>query len=66
MALAVRLTDGDKTMKYMLLIYMDEQALSETERAECYEDSTQLARELHSKGQYLAASPLHPTDCGCA
>ena len=48
-------------MKYMLLIYSDEQALSETERQDCYAESTQLAHQLHSGGQYLAANPLHPT-----
>jgi hypothetical protein len=48
-------------MKYLLLIYSDEQALSETERQECYAESTELAHQLHSSGQYLAANPLHPT-----
>ena len=48
-------------MKYMLLIYGDEQALSETERQDCYAESTQLAQDIHSSGQYLAANPLHPT-----
>jgi hypothetical protein len=49
-------------MKYMLLIYFDEQAaLSETERQECYAESTQLAQQIHSSGQYLSANPLHPT-----
>jgi hypothetical protein len=48
-------------MKYMLLIYLDEQALSEAERQECYAESTQLAQEIYSSGQYLAANPLHPT-----
>jgi hypothetical protein len=48
-------------MKYMLLIYLDEQALNETEQQECYAESTQLAQQLHSSGQYLAANPLHPT-----
>jgi hypothetical protein len=48
-------------MKYLLLIYGDEQALSETERKECYIESTQLAQDLHASGQYLAAHPLHPT-----
>jgi hypothetical protein len=47
-------------MKYMLLIYVDEQALSETERQACYVESTQLAHEIKSSGQYLAANPLHP------
>jgi len=48
-------------MKYMLLIYLEEQALGETERQACYLESTQLAQELHSNGQFLAANPLHPT-----
>jgi hypothetical protein len=48
-------------MKYMLLIYGDETALSETEREACYVESTQLAYALRSKGQYLAANPLYPT-----
>lgn len=47
-------------MKYMLLIYMDENALSETEREHCYVESAQLAQELNAKGQYLATAPLHP------
>ena len=47
-------------MRYMLLIYMDEQALSEAEREQCYEESAQLARRLDSSGQYLASAPLHP------
>jgi hypothetical protein len=48
-------------MKYMLLIYVDEHAVSETEREACYVESTQLAHEIKSSGQYLAANPLHPT-----
>jgi len=48
-------------MKYMLLIYADEQVQSDTERQHCYEESTQLAHRLRSNGQYLAASPLQPT-----
>ena len=48
-------------MKYLLLIYGDEQALSETERKDCYAESTKLAHDLQSKGQYLSANPLHPT-----
>jgi hypothetical protein len=48
-------------MKYMLLIYLDEQALNESEREHCYEESMQLANDLHARGQYLAAAPLHPT-----
>ena len=48
-------------MKYMLLIYLDEQALNETERQECYAESTQLAHQIRASGQYLAANPLQPT-----
>jgi hypothetical protein len=48
-------------MKYMLLTYLDEKALtSEAERAACYEESTQLANQLRSNGKYLAANPLQP------
>jgi hypothetical protein len=47
-------------MKYMLLLYADEQAWSEGEREKCYEESSQVAHQLKSKGQYLAASPLQP------
>ena len=47
-------------MKYMLLIYMNENAMSEAEREQCYKDSTQLAHELQTNGQYLSANPLQP------
>jgi hypothetical protein len=47
-------------MKYMLLIYADEQAWTEPEREQCYGESTRLAHTLQSNGQYLAASPLQP------
>jgi len=50
-----------QTMKYMLLVYLDENALSEAERQHCYVESAQLAQDLNSSGQYLAAGPLHPT-----
>jgi hypothetical protein len=46
-------------MKYMLLIYMAEDALSETERSQCYAESAQLAQALHAKGQFLSTAPLH-------
>ena len=47
-------------MKYMLLIYMNETAMSETEREQCYKDSTDLAHDLTANGQYLSANPLQP------
>lgn len=48
-------------MRYMLLIYGDEQALNNTEREECYQESAQLAHRLATAGQFLATAPLHPT-----
>ncbi len=47
-------------MKYMLLIYLDEQLLNDNQRQQCYIDSTKLAHDLHSSGRYIAANPLHP------
>ena len=47
-------------MKYMLLIYLEENAMSEAERNHCYVESAQLAQNLHSNGQFLATAPLHP------
>jgi hypothetical protein len=52
---------GGNQMKYMLLVYSDEQVWDETAREECYRDSARLAREINACGQYLGASPLHPT-----
>jgi hypothetical protein len=48
-------------MKYMLLIYLDENGLSAAEREQCYGESAQFAQQLSTRGQYLGASPLHPT-----
>lgn len=45
----------------MLLIYGDENALSQAEREQCYGESSQLAHQLHAAGQYLATAPLYPT-----
>ena len=53
-------------MRYMLLIYLNEQALNENERAACYEESTDLANRLHAAGQYVAASALQPTSTASA
>jgi len=47
-------------MKYMLLVYLEEKALSEGEREHCYVESAQLAQDLSSSGKYLSAGPLHP------
>ncbi len=48
-------------MKYMMLIYLEENGLSETERAQCYLESAAYARQLDASGRYLAAAPLQPT-----
>jgi len=47
-------------MKYMLLIYMAEDAMNPAEREQCYVDSTQLCHDLAAKGQFLGANPLQP------
>src|SRR4051812_28161707 len=47
-------------MKYMLLLYMEETAINDSEREACYVKSTRLANELHQRGKFLDASPLHP------
>ncbi len=47
-------------MKYLLLIYMSENAMTQGERDQCYVDSTKLTWDLKSKDQYIAASPLQP------
>ena len=47
-------------MKYMLLIYSAETALTDAEREHCYAESTELTHDLNARGQYLGASPLQP------
>ena len=47
-------------MKYMLLIYMTEDALSQPEREQCYVKSAQLAQQLPTNGQFLGTAPLQP------
>lgn len=47
-------------MRYMLLVYMNENAMNEAERQSCYVESTQLTHDLHARGQFVAASPLLP------
>jgi hypothetical protein len=48
-------------MKFMLLIYGDEHALTESERESCYLESAQVGQDLHAGGKYLGASPLQLT-----
>lgn len=46
-------------MRYMLLIYGNEQVLDQAEREKCYGESSQLAHDLKSSGHFLATAPLH-------
>ncbi len=45
-------------MRYMLLIYSAETAVTDEERQHCFEESTQLTHELNARRQFLAAAPL--------
>jgi hypothetical protein len=47
-------------MKYLMLIYAEEQPQTEADLQHCYEEATQLAHELKTNGQYLGANPLQP------
>ena len=49
-------------MKYMLLIYENEQSLDDEIREDCYDESLQLVDRLRERGQFLSTAPLHPTD----
>ena len=51
-------------MKYLLLVHHNEEAfgkLNETTRQGMLAESIQLCHQLDDKGQYVHASPLHPT-----
>jgi len=48
-------------MQYMLLIYHNENELTEAERQDCYTESTQVAHDIKAAGQFIATSPLHHT-----
>jgi hypothetical protein len=49
-------------MKYMLLIHhVDDTEIEEGLRLKLLDDSVQLAHDLHAKGQYIDAAPLHPS-----
>lgn len=47
-------------MRYVLLVYADEQAWTEAERRLCGGELAELARQLRSKGQYIVSHPLQP------
>ena len=45
-------------MKYILLIYMGENAMTDGERQACYAESTSLAQDLAVDGKFISANPL--------
>lgn len=47
-------------MQYMLLVYLEETALDESEREACYVESTAVTHEFHKDGKFVAAAPLQP------
>jgi hypothetical protein len=46
-------------VKYMLLIYGDENSWTEDERTECMLESMAICDELTAEGKFIASSPLH-------
>ena len=46
--LLMKTDSGGKHMQYVLLIYLAEQAMSATEREQCYVESARLAQEFHA------------------
>src|SRR5438270_11297622 len=50
--------DTETNMKYMMLVYLDEQAMTDEEREHCYVESAQLSQDLNTTGHYLYAGPL--------
>jgi hypothetical protein len=51
---------GELSLRYMMLIYADENVWTEPEREACYDESTQICHQLQSKGKFYGASPLQP------
>src|ERR1700677_1136152 len=51
---------SEEPMKYLMLIYHPEGAITEEQHATCVAKSTQLCHELAAQGRFLGASPLHP------
>jgi hypothetical protein len=46
-------------MKYMLLIYGNENGLDEATREGCYKESMNLVQDIDAQGKFLGAAPLH-------
>lgn len=47
-------------MKYLLLVYGEENAWTKEEHATCVTESVALCRDLLGRGEFIGASPLHP------
>ena len=47
-------------MRYLLLIYADEQGQTSELRQNCYQESRQLIQELKTQGVFRDAAPLQP------
>lgn len=47
-------------MQYMMLIYLDENSITEQQRTQCDVDSADYASQLRAEGRCLAVAPLHP------
>ena len=45
-------------MRYLLLIYSEEEVLTDAVRQKCYRESAAVANQLKSTGQYLGSAPL--------
>src|SRR4029077_12870095 len=61
---AVRFTHGGTDMRYMLLIYDNEQAwgaIAEAERQKMLGEYGQFTERIRSSGQFVSGSQLHPT-----
>jgi hypothetical protein len=56
----VSFVDENSIMKYMLLVYSPEKAWTQEEWTQCTAESTAVCHDLHEKGQFRLASPLHP------
>ena len=48
-------------MKYILLVYEDENLLDDAEHRACRAEASEICHDLARDGKFVAASPLQPT-----
>ena len=48
-------------MQYVMLIYLDENSLTESQSEQCYKESMAFAHHLNLTGHFVATAPLQPT-----